>query len=244
VVTYLRGYSSTSNEELITACTNSGDANAWEEFVHRFHPLIATITLRTARSWGETTAQLVDDLIQETYLKLCANNCKLLRNFRPPHAAAIFGFLKVVTVNVVHDHFKASHALKRGAGEPVESLDSGERDTAPQAGKNRSENASIEHEVLLRQIDSCLTRLLQPEELGRSRRIFWLYYRCGLSASAIASLPRIGLTTKGVESTLLRLSRLLKSELAQSATGSTSGKDSSTAPKGLGPSESFYTGGD
>ena len=44
--------------------------------------------------------------------------------------------------------------------------------------------------------------------------MFWLYYRVGLTANAIAALPSIGLSMKGVESTILRLIRLLRQEIS------------------------------
>jgi RNA polymerase sigma-70 factor (ECF subfamily) len=168
------------------------------------------VVIRTARQWSEPTASLLDDLVQETYLKLCAEDCRLLRNFRSRHPGAIFGFLKVVTANVVHDHFKASHAAKRGGGGVPASL---EEEQASQVHVQESPGCSssgIEQSILVQQIDSCLSRAISPAELPRCRRIFWLYYRCGLSARAIASLPHINLTTKGVESTLFRLSGLVK----------------------------------
>jgi len=40
------------------------------EFVRRFHPLISTVVLRTTRNCGQLTPTLLDDLVQETYLKL------------------------------------------------------------------------------------------------------------------------------------------------------------------------------
>jgi len=40
--------------------------------------------------------------------------------------------------------------------------------------------------------------------------IFWLYYEQGYSAKEISLLPSMGLTVKGVESTLQRLTRFLK----------------------------------
>jgi RNA polymerase sigma-70 factor (ECF subfamily) len=188
----------------------------WSEFVRRFHPLITTVVLRTARNWSEPTTTLLDDLVQETYLKLCADDCRLLRNFRSQHPCAIFGFLKVVTANVVHDHFKASHAAKRGGGSVPASLEGQEgnqeqvKDSAPGCS-----SSSIDQTILLQQIDRCLRRTIAPTELTRSRRIFWLYYRCGLSARAIASLPDINLTTKGVESTLFRLNRLVRTAFGE-----------------------------
>jgi RNA polymerase sigma-70 factor (ECF subfamily) len=108
---------------LVAACVTTKDELVWVEFIRRFHPLISTVALRTARQWGEPVPSLLDDLIQETYLKLCSDDCRLLKNFRSRYSSAIFGFLKVVTANVVHDHFKASRAAKRGAGVFFDSLD-------------------------------------------------------------------------------------------------------------------------
>jgi RNA polymerase sigma-70 factor (ECF subfamily) len=189
----------------------------WAEFIRRFHPLISTVVLRTARQWGEPIPSLIDDLAQETYLKLCADDCRLLKNFRSHYPSAIFGFLKVVTANVVHDHFKASRAAKRGAGGFFASLqDSEGNETCAANTSTRSPSSAVEQTILLNEIDRCLLEGVAPSELGRSRRIFWLYYRCGLSARAISALPNVQLTTKGVESTILRLNRLVRKAFARS----------------------------
>lgn len=198
-------------DELVAACVATREESAWAEFIRRFHPLISTVVLRTARQWGEPIPSLIDDLTQETYLKLCADDCRLLKNFRSEFPCAIFGFLKIVTANVVHDHFKASHAAKRGAGGCFASLQDRDRDENYVANTfSRSVASTIEQNILLDEIDRCLIQGVAPSELARSRRIFWLYYRCGLSARAIAALPNIELTTKGVESTILRMSRLVR----------------------------------
>ena len=202
--------------ELVAACLASKEESAWSEFVRRFRPLISTVVLRTARSWGTPSAAQLDDLIQETFLKLCADECRLLRNFRPQHPGAIFGFLKVVTANVVHDHFKAIHAAKRGSGAlSAATTDFEGNDPSGFPAPSRVDGPEIERALLLQEIDRCLLQGVSPNEVQRSRRIFWLYYRCGLSARAIAALPNIGLTTKGVESTILRLNRLVRTELGR-----------------------------
>jgi len=201
---------------LVAACVAAPDEVVWTEFIRRFHPLISTVVLRTARQWGEPVPSLIDDLTQETYLKLCADNCRLLRNFHSQYPRAIFGFLKVVAANVVHDHFKASRAAKRGAGGFLVNLQDQEGNENHLANAlSGSGAAPIEMGILLDEVDRCLIEGVAPSELGHSRRIFWLYYRCGLSARAIAALPNIGLTTKGVESTILRLSRLVRNTLAR-----------------------------
>jgi RNA polymerase sigma-70 factor (ECF subfamily) len=212
----------------------------WVEFVRRFHPLIATVVLRTARTYGELTPTLHDDLIQETYLKLCADDCRLLSNFRSRHAGAIFGFLKVVTANVVHDHFKASHAAKRGGYGIPASLEE-EQGSQAQVIEFPGHNSSrIEKNILEQEIDRCLKRTIPPAEFSRCRRIFWLYYRCGLSARAIASLPHINLTTKGVESTIFRLSGLVRTAFEKANSGKASLRnDSKLEQKGLTRADSL-----
>ena len=83
---------SLSPEELVLACRQTDDVAAWREFVGRFHRLIATVALRVARRWGESSPQLIDDLVQETYLKLCDDNFRMLRKFKSDHPDAFYGY--------------------------------------------------------------------------------------------------------------------------------------------------------
>src|SRR5262249_43094416 len=156
---------------------------AWEEFVRRFHRLIATVALRVARRWGDPSRQVVDDLIQETYLKLCADDFHILRSFKSQHPDAFYGYLKVVTANLVHDHFKAAHSGKRGSGMLEVAVDSQITSEA------QATTRSSEQGILLGQVDALLSKHAGGRHLVRDRRVFWLYYRVGLTASAIASLP-------------------------------------------------------
>ena len=68
--------------------------------------------------------QVVDDLVQETYLKLCADKCRLLlRLFAIQHPEAVPGYIKTIAINVAHDHFKSLHSQKRGSGETAQLLE-------------------------------------------------------------------------------------------------------------------------
>jgi RNA polymerase sigma-70 factor, ECF subfamily len=198
--------------DLLTACIR-GDADAWEEFVRRFHPLIARVVLRVALQWREPSPHVVDDLIQETYLKLCANRSDFLQRFNSTHENALFGYIKVFTANLAHDHFKASHAQRRDSAVTA-SLSADTRHGLQAA--TVSSSAAMDRTVLIEQIDSCLKAITSGAKGQRDRRIFWLYYRVGLSANAIAALPSIGLSTKGVETTLLRLNRQIRGRLVDS----------------------------
>jgi RNA polymerase sigma-70 factor (ECF subfamily) len=194
---------------LIRACAD-GESAAWQEFIRRFHRIIAITACRVARRWGENSPALVDDLVQDTYLKLCAESARVLREFDSPHPDVIFGFLKVVTANVANDYFKRSHAGKRGGGQVEETLEDAER-TGATAGP--ATPASVERALLLEGVDSCLCAVAPAKTRERDRTIFWLYYRQGLTAKEIAGLPSIGLSLKGVDSTLHRLTQLVRTHL-------------------------------
>src|SRR5262249_18749443 len=106
-------YSSLSSDELVRACAESGNAEAWQEFICRFGPLINRIVMRVARRYGEARGEVIDELVQETYSKFCASDCRLVRNFEPRHQNAFYGLVKKVAANVVHDHFRKAETPDR-----------------------------------------------------------------------------------------------------------------------------------
>ena len=201
-----------SPEALIQKCVD-GDVAAWEEFMSRYHRLIAGVVFRTTQKWGEVSPLTMDDLIQETYLKLCADEYRLLRAYDPKHPDAIYGYLKVITTNLVHDRFKALHSEKRGGDQIVEELTTLENRS--DSGKGFGSQAAIEREILLREINSFLNTSSAGDTADRDRTIFWLYYRQGFTTKAIASLPTIGLTIKGVESTILRMTKMVRRRMVE-----------------------------
>jgi RNA polymerase sigma-70 factor (ECF subfamily) len=183
-------------QEILNACLDTGNEAAWTAFVERFQPIIASGILRVVRRYGTPNPALVDDLVQETYLRLCKDNCRSLREFKAQHDEAIFGYLKVVAISVALDHFRARSAHKR-RGE-VEDDHAVSAASVPSSG--------IEQAALLQQIDKHLAAF----ESERDRTIFWLYYRQGYTANDIASIPHLGLTKKGVESCIYRLTQSLR----------------------------------
>jgi RNA polymerase sigma-70 factor, ECF subfamily len=228
-------YSSFSVEELVRRCCTSAEVVAWEEFVQRFHRLIAKVVLRAAVKFGDSSRQTVDDLIQETYLKFCSDNCRILREFEHRHPDAFLGYVQVVASNVVRDHFKASYSKKRGANQ-VEGIPD---DHVPASGENSAGSPkAIERAVLIEELQRHLDLVVTGADQDRNRRIFWLYYRAGLSAPAIATLPGIDLTTKGVESLILRITRELRERIA-SRTGVGESGRAKTAREGILPAQSF-----
>jgi RNA polymerase sigma-70 factor (ECF subfamily) len=185
---------------------------AWDEFIRRFNPLICSVILRITGA-GRININNLDDLTQEIYLKLCSNNCRLLREFRPTQTQSIFGFIKVVTANVVRDHFRASVTMRRGGARRIESL--GSNASPRQDVPDGSE--AVDRQVLMREIEDSLNRIAPGKEHERDRNIFWLYYQQGIPARAIAKLPGIGVASSGVESIIYRLTKALRTEMSPSA---------------------------
>jgi RNA polymerase sigma-70 factor, ECF subfamily len=196
-------YQAQSNEQLLRSCAHSANAEACEEFVRRFQPLIAGVVMRVAERYGQTGSGVVDELVQETFMKLCRNDSRALKEFKAEHDGAVFGFLKTVALNVAIDHFRS---LQPRAEEPLEDWQAAE---ASAAG-----TASAEMSVLLEQVDGALIKSTSSETRERDRTVFWLYYKHGFTAKAIAALPAVGLSVKGVETVIFRLTKAIRKSLS------------------------------
>jgi RNA polymerase sigma factor (sigma-70 family) len=191
-----------SIRDLLHLCLSSDGQEHWREFVRRTQPLIASVIINTVRRWKEPASALVDDLIQDTYVKLFANDRKALRSIKNQYENTIFGYLKVVASNVVRDHFR--HPVNKA--DEIELTDS----VLPPdpASEDRLEFARKKDKV--REI---LTTLSSSETYARDVAIFWFFYEQGYTAKEISSLPSMGLTVKGVEAVLLRLTRCIREML-------------------------------
>lgn len=224
---------------LIRACADPRNTVAWQEFIARFQKLIAGVVMRTCARWGEYSSSLVDDLVQDTYFKLCADS-RLLLEFQSQHPGAIFAYIKVITANVVNDYFRARNAEKRGGGANQEDVNNIQCASECQQSGSLS---AIEHQVLLGEIDACLERCTQGESGERDRLIFRLYYGpCGLSAKAIAALPDLELSVKGVESAILRITRLVRAEINKPSKPGEKTESAASAEKGISQEKASLKG--
>ena len=80
--------------------------------------------------------------------------------------------------------------------------------------KQRGDADRVDRGVLLAEIE----RTLRHDASDRDRRIFWLHYRAGLTAVQISSFRTIELSAKGVESVILRLTRLIRDKFTDQST--------------------------
>ena len=172
--------------------------------MRRFHALLTSAAIRVSHRWGTGTAQEIDDIVQEIYLKLCADRARVFAHFKSATPDAVFGYLKVVATNLAHDYFRKRSASKRGAWQTA-SLD----EVRDVAGKS----SDIEQQLAIAEVDKLLLSHTQNENGSRDRGIFRLYYQHGMTAQAIAGLPGVGLSQKGVEAVLHRLTKAIRQTL-------------------------------
>lgn len=195
---------------LVRRCAEDCDGAAWAEFVRRVDPLIRSVVLRFCRRLNLTGREQVDDLIQETYVRLCAENFRILREFEWNGVDSFYAYVKAITANVVRDSAKASFAAKRGC----RITGSLKRYCTP-ALQDRPEE--LERDILLSQIYSAARQVSRGPSQQRDLLVFWLYYGLGFKGVEIARIPDIGLTQKGIESLLLRLVRAVRAQLRSEA---------------------------
>jgi RNA polymerase sigma-70 factor (ECF subfamily) len=205
-----------STEELIRACTELDDGAAWEEFVSRFQKAISLSIQRTSSQWGKDPARFVGDLLQETYLKLCADKCRLLLEFAREHSdEVVLGYIRMIAINVARDHFKSLHSEKRGAGETDQLHE--DFDPRSRSGSYGGPEA-MERQVFMQQVHQQLQDCAAGSNQERDCLIFWFHYLQGMSAKAIAALATIQLTAKGVEAVIFRLTRCVRQHLGNTGT--------------------------
>jgi RNA polymerase sigma factor (sigma-70 family) len=195
---------------LVRACASGSDRSARQAFVAHFQPVIRATVIKTGRRFTEMPSDLIDDLVQDTYVRIFDQKCKILRSFEARHEASIFAFIQAVSFSVVQDHFRYASAQKRG----------GKSTTLPIQEMNDLaglENPASRYEAtaLLEVIDHILTEICSADTLVRDRSIFWLYHLQDYTAKEIAGLPSVPLSVKGVESVVFRVTGEVRRRLQQ-----------------------------
>lgn len=191
---------------LARICAYSTDDSEWERFVRTVSPVIALAARRIAANWGDFSSSTASEIVQEVFLKLCEDDRRVLREFEDRGNDSFLNLLRMVTASVGTDYFRRQRAEKRGGRTLTASLNA---DVHIQNLADYGAISALERPALMGQLDKVLTQF--PNAVtDRDRRLFWLYYRQGFTAEAIARIPGIGLGAKGVESALLRMTRLLR----------------------------------
>ena len=173
-----------------------------DHFVSLVRPVIASAVNRTLARYDRSTSSIADDLIQDAFLKLCANSFHVLRNFRGTDDNSLCAYLRTVACSTLVDHLNATSALKKGGGTTPVSLDDPEAATL---AAQESPTNDAERNLLLSRVETCLS-----SNNERDRHIFWLYHRYGYTPDAISRYPGIAASKGAVETILDRLTKTIR----------------------------------
>lgn len=94
---------------LLRDCLETGAPSAWERFIALARPVVSSAVFATIRRWNRDRS-LGEDLIQDAFVRLCAADFRVLRNFRGQDAASLHSYLRVIAASVASDRFRADPA--------------------------------------------------------------------------------------------------------------------------------------
>jgi RNA polymerase sigma factor (sigma-70 family) len=101
---------------LLARCAHSDDPTTWRSFEKFFKPrLLAAITRTLWRSHQRRDADLVDELLQETWCRLLAGERRILKAFTGDTEGAACVYLMRVAESVTLDGLRRGAAIKRGS---------------------------------------------------------------------------------------------------------------------------------
>lgn len=184
--------------QLIARSAGPAREEALDLLITQLQPHVVGVVSRTLRRHGLFESELVNDLSQETFLKILGDRYNLQSRAAGRTDGEIVGLVKTTAVNLVLD---ALRALRPAT--PLE-----------EAVISDNNDEKIEVAVLLQEVDSTLKKVLAVPSAARDYRIFWFYHRDRMTAREIAQLPGIGLSVKGVESVVFRLTAEVKAAIA------------------------------
>ncbi len=187
-----------SIRELLQLCLDSGGEDAWSEFLSKIQGPIAAVISRTLGKLSQRST--VDDLIQNTWVKLFDNDRAALRRIRNEHENSIYAYVRSAAFHVAHDHIRG--LVPSVSLEELVSFE-----------PTNSKWTNVFKDLRRDEVDRCLKTLSSEPNFERDYAIFWLYYEQGYSAREISEMPVVNLSESGVEGVPLRLTRYVKGKL-------------------------------
>lgn len=198
---------------LLEACIDNGTAADWDDFIGRFEKELVAGVARGFRRFGRyARPEQLEDLVQESYCKLLADECRVLRRCKSESEVAIGVYLGRVAERVAFDSLRRGCAERRGGGR-LESLEN----RAERGGESEwpmtpatAEDRLISRERIERFFACC--RKIGGRRKERDVRIVRMALVDGLTSSEISeSLGRL-ISPTGIDTVLHRIRRRLVAE--------------------------------
>jgi len=117
-----RSTSEISSADLVRECGRKlADRHLWELFTKRFEKLIFLYLMRALKfhSKREDVTELVLELAQEVYIRLCHDEGIMMQEFRGESDFSVAAFFGRVSASVAIDHLRRNESQKRFGGNVV-----------------------------------------------------------------------------------------------------------------------------
>jgi RNA polymerase sigma factor (sigma-70 family) len=212
-----------TNTELIRMCAeNPRNRALWAEFYHRFHDRIWGMVYRECQNKGllansKNAQQLLEDLVQDVYMKIVEKDCSALKNYVGASDNSIFAYLGIISINVVRNYVTSQRAKRRPNIEKSINDDfSAIKDSYWMLDPNANLNDAEERlalESLLKEIEEVLDDCAKGKDQDRNKEIFKLCVYKGYSAEEVTSKFEFGLSSKRIGNLISELKKCVRKKL-------------------------------
>ena len=153
-------------------------------------------------------AELLAELAQEVYLRLCQNDGTMMQEFRADSNFAVDAFFARVCTSVAVDYLRRTESLKRFGN--VVSVD--ETCESEMSGRSPRDYSELNEDAILKWIDveKVAAEDPDPKNANRNAIIFKLHFIDGLTTEEISEFPGFNLTERGVGSVISRLRKRIR----------------------------------
>ena len=217
-------FSQLSNEQLISICREQhSNSNlfdlAWVEFKIRFDQYIRLYikkTIRMVNPGAENYQELLEDLIQEVYLKLLSEDCQALKEFRGGKENSFLAYLARISANIVMERGRRGQANKRRAITiSIEKMLSSSESCSYAGRSVIKDHLSHSNDpistIYAQEIRDLLEQVLTGPNRERDKQIFELWAVDGFTYQEIAHMGFFSLQETSIDSIIRRTrSKLLK----------------------------------
>jgi RNA polymerase sigma factor (sigma-70 family) len=197
-----------SIRELLDCCLRTEEQAAWSEFFKRIVPTISGVVFNRMSRCGQPDRGLVQDLVQDTLVKLLDKNKDALRRLEWRHEDAIYSYVKVIASRVVADHFRKRKIVEETLEENLQAAE---------------DSRFSQERLLTNQQCAKVERVLEKLDVTPMEKdIFRFYFQSGFTAKEIGEMAGINLSVKRVETILSRLVRQVRAEIDRGNGGTAS----------------------
>lgn len=169
--------------EFVQRCVQ-GDRQSWREFVDKYSRLIYNYIHSVSRAKGSSlTQENLNDIFQEIFLSLVANNFNKLKSFKAKNGSSLASWLRQVSINAAIDHMRKIKPALISIDEENDS-DAGIKDTLADGGDLVS-NRLLREEKLVH-LKDCIGKLDTQDKY-----FLELYINKGVSLEELRQIMKV-----------------------------------------------------